>query len=510
MVAVAAAAAASGAPMAGKDIFLLFDGTWNDIEFGDSDTNVVRLYELMAKTVARRAAAATDAAAEAARCDAIGADPEWTPPTVKHPQAPAGPAVAAVPETPKPKPVPDKVHSYRDPVSNRQNIVFYSRGVGTGASDRFRGGAFGGGLSRYVLRGYTFLSYHYDPGDRIFIFGFSRGSFTARSLTGYIAAAGLLRRDQCTPELADRAWQYYRTHPDDRLPGEWVKLGQYMHPRTPEETVPGGDPVMHIACLAVFDTVGALGIPTTAFSKFNRDKYAFHGVELSSITSVNLQALAIDEQRPPFEAAVWRRPRFKHFETCTEQVWFAGVHADVGGGYIDEMDVRSPPRGARLDDFSLDWMIQRLRHHFPRFPVDPQDWPALVPDVAHAVQHNSRDKIYLALPHAHRMIGNANDPRFAGLQRWRHRQVCRDRHAEPYCEMVHISALERLAMPGYRPQNLIAILPAIAATYRSEKLPASSGLQIVKWDGTILRPHKPADCTEALRLVAAAQQHAAP
>jgi uncharacterized protein (DUF2235 family) len=100
--------------------------------------------------------------------------------------------------------------------------------------------------------------------------------------------------------------------------------------------------------LGVFDTVGALGIPLAFLRRANRDKYEFHDVELSSIVDVNLHALALDEHREPFEAALWRRSKFKHFKTTTEQVWFPGAHADVGGGYFAENDLVP-----RIEDVTL-------------------------------------------------------------------------------------------------------------------------------------------------------------
>ena len=170
---------------------------------------------------------------------------------------------------------------------------------------------------------YKFLSYYYNEGDQVFIFGFSRGAYTARSLVGYIHSAGLLLRDNCTEILENTAWGFIALL---QMIAYQVfgPLTPYVHRRE----------AVRIACLGVFDTVGALGIPLSYFRVANRDKYEFHNVELSSITDQNLHALAIDEMREPFEATVWRRSQFKQFNTVTEQVWFPGTHADVGGGYI--------------------------------------------------------------------------------------------------------------------------------------------------------------------------------
>jgi len=306
-----------------------------------------------------------------------------------------------------------------------EHLVFYERGVGTSAFDRLYGGALGAGLSQNIRRAYRLMCFYYEPGDEVFVFGFSRGAYTARSLVGLIGSAGLLRRECCTRELEQAAWEFYRTPPSDRLSGDWMSLTPHVHDRKE----------FRISCVGVFDTVGALGIPLSPFQLYNRDKYAFHNVDLSSIARVNLHALAIDEHRPPFQAAIWRKPKFKVYTSATEQVWFPGVHADVGGGYFSDAD-RAGRAAVALDDLPLQWMIRRVKHYYPQVPLPelPEN-----PNQAHAAQHDSRTLTYKAFPLALRSI--ANYP--VNVAR---RQVCvsRDRHAEPTGEMVHIASLLRL------------------------------------------------------------------
>lgn len=215
-------------------------------------------------------------------------------------------------------------------------LVYYDRGVGTGPLlDPIKGGVFGDGLDEKIREAYRFLSSWYRPGDEIFIFGFSRGAYTARSLAGYLETVGLLRCEHCTTEIEARAWKYYRTSPGDRLSGEW---SWFQKP-----VAPGADPPVHdrsymrIRALAVFDTVGALGVPIQGFRRVNRSKYEFHDTELNSLVDISLHAVAIDEARPAFEPTMWTKPKFKLLDaehSPTEQVWFAGAHADVGGGYV--------------------------------------------------------------------------------------------------------------------------------------------------------------------------------
>jgi hypothetical protein len=240
-----------------------------------------------------------------------------------------------------------------------------------------------------------------------------------------------------------------------------------------------------IDCVGVFDTVGALGIPLAALWRANRERYEFHDVELSSIVKVSLHALAIDEHREPFQAAVWRKPKFKYYSTITEQVWFAGAHADVGGGY-ENQEVRIRDGRKALDDVPLDWMLKRVLHYFPKFPAKPGSWSAPSSDWVIAPQHESRSGIYRLLPFALRSIANYPVP----LSRLREVNVCRDRHANVVGESVHMSAIERLGQPVavgnkngvYVPGNLLAVLKQIEMTYGGRVKPATE-VRVTNWSG---------------------------
>src|SRR5437588_6277929 len=397
-----------------KRLIFLLDGTWNDAEFGDKDTNIVRLREILAKSLEK----------------------DFSPA-----QASGGQQSSLV--------------RSRRSADDIEHLVFYARGVGTSAFDRLRGGALGIGLSQNIRRAYRQLCFYYEPGDEVFVFGFSRGAYTARSLVGMIGSAGLLKCEHCTSELEQKVWEFYRTPPNDRLPGNWVALTPYVH--NPKE--------FRIACLGVFDTVGALGVPLQHFRLYNRDLYEFHNVELSSTVEVNLHALAIDEHRVPFQAAIWRKPKFKVYESVTEQVWFPGAHADIGGGYLSDQD-RTNRADSALDDISLQWMIGRVKHYYPNMPLTQPDQNS---KRAFAVQHDSRTLVYKSLPLGLRSV--ANYPVEIG---WRQTCVSRDRHSEPTGEMVHASAIERLGSEievsergqRYMPANLLSVLQKIDATYR--------------------------------------------
>jgi Uncharacterized alpha/beta hydrolase domain (DUF2235) len=430
-----------------KRIILLLDGTWNDIDSGPYDTNIVRMRELISNELVRSSSRSQP------NHDLSG----------------------------------KKVHGFT--ASGREHIIYYERGVGTGAFDRFKGGAFGDGLSRNIRHAYRFLSFWYEPGDEIFIYGFSRGAYTARSLVGYLSSAGLLRQDACSEELEDLAWRYYRTATSERMPAVWRRLTDYVHARNE----------LRVMLIGVFDTVGSLGIPLDFAWRLNREEHGFHDVELSSITDVNLHALAIDEHRRPFEAALWRMPAFKKYATVVEQVWFSGAHADVGGGYVieEERALGAP----QADDIALDWMIRRTKSFYPDFPFDDRGVEKVTERKPAAI-HNSLRGLYLALPFSLRSIANSK----TGVKRWRYqREVSRDRHARPIGEMIHISALERLLAEDsvnprgrrYKAANLAQVVDSIRRAYEHkpdggepvsgrETAPSQPAfeLTVVDWDGS--------------------------
>ena len=221
-------------------------------------------------------------------------------------------------------------------------VRFYIKGVGTRDwLDRFLGGAFGIGLSENVLDCYRFLANNYCPGDEIFIFGFSRGAFTARSLAGLIGAIGFIHPRRLG-KLPD-GWRYYRTSPKDRDSREAQELLRRTGERI--EEIP-------IKCIGVWDTVGALGVPVAGLKNLSASKHRFHDVTLGALVENAFHAIAIDERRKAFSPTLWDEAALREGQRV-EQVWFAGVHSNVGGGYADQ----------GLSDIALEWMVERVRAH---------------------------------------------------------------------------------------------------------------------------------------------------
>jgi uncharacterized protein (DUF2235 family) len=225
--------------------------------------------------------------------------------------------------------------------------LFYDDGVGTkGVLERILGGALGYGLSENVREGYRFLSAQVqDPATtEIYLFGFSRGAFTARALAGFIGAAGLLRKEACTERRLEDAWAFYRTPPKQRSPARACELRRFGHAD------------VSITMLGVFETVGRLGIPTLRNGHWVGGLDRFHDTKLGPHIRSAYHALGLDERREAFQPTLFTQPDHNHTNPI-EQVWFPGEHGDVGGG------ARTVGEGIPISDVTLNWMMGRARAH---------------------------------------------------------------------------------------------------------------------------------------------------
>jgi uncharacterized protein (DUF2235 family) len=235
----------------------------------------------------------------------------------------------------------------------------YIHGVGDAKNiiNKILGGAFGSGTIKRIVRGYTFISRNYELGDAIFITGFSRGAYTARALAGLITSQGVLAQKLTTdPEAAYRAgaqaWYRYRAASGksagffDRLIEAMADLPAFVSSNklTDHDFVP----VEKIKAVAVWDTVGALGVPLY-IDDARADTFKFTNNKLSPKVEHGFHAVALDEQREDFTPTLWDKAN-----NVTEML-FPGAHADVGGGYT----AKNGESG--LSDIALDWMIKQLQ-----------------------------------------------------------------------------------------------------------------------------------------------------
>jgi uncharacterized protein (DUF2235 family) len=234
----------------------------------------------------------------------------------------------------------------------QSQIVFYSAGVGASLSGlSLWQGMTGADLDDNLLEAWLFLNLNYEPGDEIYLFGFSRGAYTVRSLAGLLRKIGILRRAHV--DKADTALELYRARDigADAPETERFRIAHAIAwPRisTPF-TAPPVD--LRIRYIGVWDTVGALGIPRVLPISLGLNKqYEFHDTALSRSVLSARHAVAIDERRAAFAPTLWSN--VAAFNTPgaparVQQAWFPGDHGGVGGG---------PCRG--LSNCALLWVLE--------------------------------------------------------------------------------------------------------------------------------------------------------
>ena len=264
-----------------------------------------------------------------------------------------------------------------------KQLAYYHPGVGTGKGwwDRVAGGGTGEGLDQNIMSAYRWLGTHFAVGDKIFLFGFSRGAYTVRSLGGLITKCGLV--DLSARMKPDQVWKRvgevfaaYRKGVEfanpDNYPFYNTPAGQSAKERTP------------IHFIGVWDTVGALGIPEDLALLGLLDsanKYRFHDTTLSHMVANARHAVALDEKRASFAPTLWLEPKP---QTDMKQVWFPGVHSDVGGGYLE----------TGLSDRALEWMMDEAESCGLFFRADVK--AQLNPD-PRGIAHDSCTGIFKAL-----------------------------------------------------------------------------------------------------------------
>ncbi len=351
-------------------------------------------------------------------------------------------------------------------------LAHYDDGVGTSGFKPFQilGGAFGWGLSRNVRDLYTSLCRDYQPGDHIYTFGFSRGAFTVRTLAGLILHCGVLDPDREVPDtniitrrtimhsiatdhglrvavrLAYRS--YRRRYPDKTQWAPVVRFARWLRdavlgPNRSREADAfrkqyARNEMTRIQCIGVWDTVAAVGMPIDELSMI-LDKFIyphrFPDQHLSDDVIQARHAVAIDDERQTFHPVLWNENGISRPDQI-KQVWFTGMHSDVGGGYADD----------DLSHVSLVWMIEEVQRKNPHHPGLDFDTDA-VRDISRRAtltgpMHDSRRGAGVYYRYKPRRIQNlCNDP---------NTDVC---IPEP---RIHISVMKRIAAAsdGYAPAGL--------------------------------------------------------
>ncbi len=236
-------------------------------------------------------------------------------------------------------------------------VLHYIAGVGTRGGEKVAGGVFGRGISENIADAYSFIVSNYEKDDEIYLFGFSRGAYTARSIAGLVHNFGILKRYKLY--LVREVYDHYKK-PD----AAWKPGGDESKKFREENCHPYP---ANIRFLGVWDTVGALGAPYGELTGWLVDKLfgcSFHDVTLSDSVQSAYHAMAADERRWPFRPTnidLTAAHRARNDENMAreggfplyEEKWFPGVHSDVGGGYKEY----------GLSDGALEWMVGRARQN---------------------------------------------------------------------------------------------------------------------------------------------------
>lgn len=340
-------------------------------------------------------------------------------------------------------------------------IIHYDEGVGTGRLEKWTGGMLGAGLIDNVREAYRFLIFNYDPGDEIYVFGFSRGAFSARTFVGFMRCVGPLSRlhaariDEALglyekrleggPDAAEALRRFRADYASGVCIG--AEDDAWRCANVPGYA-PGSAPRLTVRYLGVWDTVAALGVPAIfpLSGWFNR-KHAFHDPSVGDFVENARHAVAIDERRATFPATLMdglaelnaaKGKTADAPDAPYQEKWFPGVHGSVGGGG----DIRG------LSDGALEWVLKGAR------------LAGLKLDVKHGT------RIHDFKPDPLAPLVNVRSPRFSLMQ-----LLSKDRPGPDAPWQVATAAVRRwkadpaqLPEKGpYRPATLSALAPALDA-----------------------------------------------
>jgi uncharacterized protein (DUF2235 family) len=325
-----------------------------------------------------------------------------------------------------------KLYAMLDRARNDQ-LTYYQPGIGTFAPPGVWGRikrwivtrldlAIAWLLSDHVTDAYRFLMRYYQDGDQVFIFGFSRGAYTARVLAGMLYKVGLLT--QGNEELIPFAWDMFKRHQDSRLALGFQKT--FSRP-------------VRVHFLALWDTVSSVG---WAWAPKHFDYTENNpGVDIVS------HAVSLDERRAYFVQNLWGT-----VPDDVEQVWFPGVHCDVGGGGYPENE-------SGLSATALKWMAGRaeaagliLDPKMKATVLPQRSTPEYVAPYAGGPPHESLKGLWWIVEYLPKRY---KDPAANFVTRWMI-HAGRPRYVRDHAK-IHISVFERMRLvPGYQPKNLPA------------------------------------------------------
>lgn len=331
-----------------------------------------------------------------------------------------------------------RLHAALAPESEQETpqLRYYHTGVGTEGNlvQRAWGGLTGAGLDRNIMSAYRWLATNYLPGDRIFLFGFSRGAYTVRSLGGMLSKCGLLN---LTGLGSKEVWRrveraYHEGYRGGRNWTQWSSGWKYHGPNAGKNPIP-------IHFLGVWDTVGSLGIPAELgalglLQSANRRQ--FHDTTLGNGVTHARHAVSIDEARSTFVPTLWTKVAP---ERDVKQLWFPGVHADIGGGYADRS----------LADITLEWMLNEAKAC--GLGVRDSAWGQLNPDPLGRI-NDSYTGVFRALKNRPRAVPLLTDASLTHASA-RARHLNPPLTGSPYRPTRTLAIGEQLTLPVYARQH---------------------------------------------------------
>jgi uncharacterized protein (DUF2235 family) len=292
---------------------------------------------------------------------------------------------------------------------NKPQLVYYEVGV-----NGFLGGVFGQGLDENIRLAYEWLIENYNDGDEIFIFGFSRGAFTARSLAGLVAIDGILRAG--SPIGVTELFERYRKGDEESIwtlkekeaAGDTSKLTEQ------ERWLLKYSQPAKVKVVGVWDTVGSVGLAAGNIPGVSRPTFDYLQTGLRIHILNGYHALAIDEHRNDFAPTIWdvRRPKDQNaiiaqprLLSSVEQRWFVGAHANVGGGYETDLLAQSPLR----------WMMKKAESQGLSFRSEVElDGDAVTAPITDSYKSFGSGFYAMVFPPLYRTIGREPDIRDDG------------------------------------------------------------------------------------------------
>lgn len=338
----------------------------------------------------------------------------------------------------------------KDSHGNHQ-LTHYQPGVGArgGPMAWLRGGISGHGLRADIKNAYRWLTTTYEPSDRIWLFGFSRGAYTVRSLAGMVAACGLIDtynyrdNDELIRRHIDQVYDLkYRKR--DHPASSWRDCLAFSYDPDDTDEIP-------IHFIGVWDTVGALGIPDN-LALLNlgdaRERYTFHDTALNRHIPHGRHAVAMDERRGPFTPTLWHTRTLGPDQTC-RQIYFPGSHMDVGGGH----------RETGLSDGALAWMIgeaqQAAALDGAGLAFDPDMLDQIDPKVTDVLHDDTRASMRLLAPLYDPIIGPLLQPFFQARPRKVPKIDPQDRNADLHETVFDRYVAKMLTAAPYRPTRVL-------------------------------------------------------